>query len=317
MAVDPLERITNLIALLLATRVPLTQDRIVHELDRQYPTEPQARRAAFERDKAALRAEGIRIEQTYLADGATGYWIDRSQYELGDLGLSTAEQQALQLAAATVHLGVDWAGDALHKVAPSADAVAGPAGPATAVLGSLPALAPLFAANANRSTVTFTYRGRTRRLDPFGLLSRSGNWYVVGHDHDRGALRNFRVDRIESEVSTGDPGAFEVPDGFDPATALADDMKAVGPADSDPSEATEALVWVARGWARRVVAELGESAVVAADEAAGEPGDVVVRVPCANRPAFRSWVLGLLEHAVVLEPVEVRDEVVAWLEGFR
>jgi proteasome accessory factor B len=40
-------------------------------------------------------------------------------------------------------------------------------------------------------------------------------------------------------------------------------------------------------------------------------------VPCANRPAFRSWVLGLLEHAVVLEPVEVRDEVVAWLEGFR
>jgi hypothetical protein len=31
-------------------------------------------------------------------------------------------------------------------------------------------------------------------------------------------------------------------------------------------------------------------------------------------PAFRSWVLGLLEHAEVLGPPAVRGEVVAWLE---
>jgi predicted DNA-binding transcriptional regulator YafY len=33
-----------------------------------------------------------------------------------------------------------------------------------------------------------------------------------------------------------------------------------------------------------------------------------------NRPAFRSWVLGLLDHAEVLEPAELRQEVVGWLE---
>jgi hypothetical protein len=39
----------------------------------------------------------------------------------------------------------------------------------------------------------------------------------------------------------------------------------------------------------------------------------VVRVPASNLPAFRSWVLGLLEHAVVLGPPEVRADIVSWL----
>jgi hypothetical protein len=38
-----------------------------------------------------------------------------------------------------------------------------------------------------------------------------------------------------------------------------------------------------------------------------------VRVPCSNLPAFRSWLLGLLDDAVVEAPPEVRAEVVQWL----
>ena len=52
------------------------------------------------------------------------------------------------------------------------------------------------------------------------------------------------------------------------------------------------------------------------DDVADPPlsdGSILVRVPCANLPAFRSWVLGLLDDAVVLEPPEVRDDVVQWL----
>ena len=37
-------------------------------------------------------------------------------------------------------------------------------------------------------------------------------------------------------------------------------------------------------------------------------------MPCANVPAFRSWVLGLLDHAEVVGPPDVRADVVAWLE---
>ena len=33
-----------------------------------------------------------------------------------------------------------------------------------------------------------------------------------------------------------------------------------------------------------------------------------------NRAAFRTFVLGFLEHAEVLEPPEMRADVVTWLE---
>ena len=60
-----------------------------------------------------------------------------------------------------------------------------------------------------------------------------------------------------------------------------------------------------------VVREVGESAVVERRD----DGGVVVRVPCTNLPAFRSWVIGLLEHAEVLSPREVRDDLVSWLSS--
>ena len=53
-----------------------------------------------------------------------------------------------------------------------------------------------------------------------------------------------------------------------------------------------------------------------------DTANFVVSVPASNLPAFRSWVLGLLDHAVVLEPVDVRAHIVTWLaavaagEGF-
>jgi predicted DNA-binding transcriptional regulator YafY len=60
-----------------------------------------------------------------------------------------------------------------------------------------------------------------------------------------------------------------------------------------------------------VVREVGEAAV-----AERRPdGSVLVRVPCGNLVAFRSWVLGLLDDAVVVGPPEVRADVVAWLQA--
>jgi len=44
-------------------------------------------------------------------------------------------------------------------------------------------------------------------------------------------------------------------------------------------------------------------------------GAVDIEVPCANVPAFRSWVLGLLDHAVVLSPPDVQRAVVDWLRS--
>jgi predicted DNA-binding transcriptional regulator YafY len=37
-----------------------------------------------------------------------------------------------------------------------------------------------------------------RELSPYGLVVHAGRWYLAAHDHARGALRTFRVDRIAS-----------------------------------------------------------------------------------------------------------------------
>lgn len=51
-----------------------------------------------------------------------------------------------------------------------------------------------------------------RTLDPYGLVYRAGLWYVTGLCHLRGALRDFRVDRIRGLARTG--GTFQRPADF-------------------------------------------------------------------------------------------------------
>jgi predicted DNA-binding transcriptional regulator YafY len=52
-----------------------------------------------------------------------------------------------------------------------------------------------------------------RSVDPYALVHRSGWWYMVGHCHLRGALRTFRVDRIQ-ELELLSQG-FQAPEDFD------------------------------------------------------------------------------------------------------
>ncbi|MSY76695.1 MAG: WYL domain-containing protein, partial [Actinobacteria bacterium] len=42
-------------------------------------------------------------------------------------------------------------------------------------------------------------------------------------------------------------------------------------------------------------------------------GSMTVEVPCLNRFAFHTWLLGFGEHAVVEGPAEIRDESIQWL----
>src|SRR6188768_3169951 len=109
MATESLERVTNLLALLLEARAPLTLEQIADALADQYPTSERSRRAAFERDKALLRGEGIPIDTEVLGGeraGQTAYRIDRDRYEL-DLQLADDERRALQVALAAVRFAGD------------------------------------------------------------------------------------------------------------------------------------------------------------------------------------------------------------------
>jgi predicted DNA-binding transcriptional regulator YafY len=303
--VDRVERLTNLVALLLETSRPLTLVEIAGELDGQYPDKDATRRAAFERDKAALRDIGVPIEAVVLSGhhaGASAYWIDRNRYELADLRLEPDEMRALQVAvAATRPAGGQ---DALWKL--GVDAVDG----GVEINASVPEVAALPAlrdAAARRASVRFEYRRKARHLDPYGLLLRDGFWYVVGFDHEHDEPRTYRVDRIDGAVVAGERDEFSRPEGFDLREAFPSDPKQLG-AEGD---ATLARVRVDAGRAAAVERELGAGRVVARRRG----GAIEVEVPCANVPAFRSWVLGLLDHAEVLGPPEIRADVVDWLTG--
>jgi proteasome accessory factor B len=155
--------------------------------------------------------------------------------------------------------------------------------------------------------VMFRYREVDRRVDPWGVLLQTGFWYLVGHDHEREARRTFRIDRIDGKVTVGDAVTVPRPDDFDPATAVPGDPKLIGVT----GDVSHAQVWIAAHRAAGVARELGDDRIVTR----GDDGSVVVQVPCANLPAFRSWVLGFLDDAEVLGPAEVRADLVGWLEG--
>jgi proteasome accessory factor B len=305
---DRVERLTNLLALLLETRSGLSLREIAAALDGQYPSEEKARRQAFERDKLALREIGVPIEmEVHSGDryaGQTRYRIDRASYELDDLDLAADEMRALQVAVATVRTDSGVGRDALLKLGGGIGSLDRP--PVSAVLPDRPELPLIRSAVATRSPVTFEYRGDRRTVEPWGVLLRGGFWYLVGHDRMRDAKRTFRVDRIDGGIAVGDAEGFERPPDFDPRTAFPADPKQIGHAVDD---AVEATVRVSAARAAATERELGTDRVV--DRHPG--GAIDVLVPATNLDAFRSWVIGLVDHAVVLDPPDVRDDVVAWL----
>ena len=297
---DALERITNLVALLLETRAPLTLEQIINELG-QYPAGEAAQRGAFERDKAMLRELGVPIESEVLAGsdaGKTAYRIDRRRYELTDLDLTAEERHALQLAVAAARLSEGEFG--LLKL--------GAAGVvASSVVANIPddpALPALREAAAQRAVATFRYRDTVRRLQPFSVLLRDGSWYVIGHDDGHDEVRTYRVDRIDGGVEVGEPGMFERPTGFDLKSVFPSDPKLLGDA-----TASRAVVRVDAPRARAAETSLGSLAIVRRDP----DGGLEVEVPCANLDAFRSWLFGLGPHAEVLSPPDVRESVIEWL----
>ncbi len=308
--VDRIERLTNLLALLLETSEPLSLVQISAELDGQYPAADKSKRAAFERDKAALRDIGVPIETEIVAGGPyagqTRYRIDRRAYELADLDLAADEMRALQVAVAAVRTGTTSGQDAIWKLGGE---LGDERPPVSAVIPERPELPVIRAAVASRSSIEFGYRGEPRHLNPWGLLLRGGFWYVIGHDLRRDDRRTFRVDRFDGGaegIDVGVPGAFDRPDSFDPRTAFPADPKQIG---YRPDEGVEALVRIDAVRALAVERELGPDRVV---ERTAD-GSILVSVPAGNLPAFRSWVLGLLDHAVVESPPEVRAHLIDWL----
>jgi predicted DNA-binding transcriptional regulator YafY len=170
----------------------------------------------------------------------------------------------------------------------------GAARPATATLLALGA-----ATRANRR-VSLTYRSwrggvSLRQVDPYGLVFHAGRWYLTGHDHRRGEVRTFRLDRI-SAVDAGEE-TFEVPAGFDPVGHVTRSLAGV-----PYTWECEVLLETDLGQVRRripaSVAELTESA-----------DGVLMRTRAQSLPGMAQMLAGLGWPFTVLRPDELRAAV--------
>ena len=297
------ERLLNLLALLTHRSRPLTLKEIRRELSDCYPGSDQAARAKFERDKSVLRSLGVPIRTVVLGGdhaGESAYSVDRREYELADLRLSPDEQDALQLALATVRIGARAGTDALWKL--GGERLLGTATSVDLTIGD-DALDALSDGVLRQQSVRFRYHGEERSVDPFGLLCRGGRWYLVGHDHLRGDQRVFRVDRIEGRAVVTGPSRVSRPAGLDLARAVKTDKELLG-------EGTTARVLVDADIAPTVEREMGPRAVLSRHR----DGSTEFAVPCGNLDAFRTWLLAMVHRAEVVGPDDVRAHIVGWLE---
>ena len=321
MVTSKVERQINLVICLLSTKQYVTAEYIRRNVFgyQDQDRSAEAFNRMFERDKNDLRDLGVPLVTGPSPEsGVEGYRIDPETYSLPDITLDREEAAAIAMAAAlwdnsdvstisqTAVLKLQAAGIDVR-----ADDEIGVAAVSQRSLGGEHSLAPTLAAIDAGQAITFTYRagstssGETRTLEPWGVVTHRGRWYVVGHDRDRDATRTFRLSRISDVATAGPVGAVHRPDHPDLQQIVADAVDA-----ASGSDGRAARVWVAQGRAAGL-RRLASSTTPAVFD--GEPGDDLV-IDIRSLGTLARMILGAGPDAVVREPTELRDLVVAGLD---
>jgi len=313
----------NLVIALLSTRSYITAEKIRSSVAGYADSaSDEAFSRMFERDKNELRDLGIPLETGRVSsyDPVEGYRINRDTYALPAVELTADEAAAVAVATQlweSPELITATQGALLKLRAAGVDvdpeapiAIASPAG-SVGLRGSEDVLNALLSAVTARQAVQFRHRpSRTepytvRTVEPWGVVTEKGRWYLVGHDRDRDATRIFRLSRIGPGVTPiGPAGTVTVPRDVDLRGIVAE---AVG----DPPTGVRAQVWVADGRAtalRRAGTSLGSR------QLNGRDGDVI-EIDIGTTGAVARDIAGYAADAVVLEPATLRDEVVGLLRA--
>jgi proteasome accessory factor C len=231
------ERLLNLLIALLNTKYGLRRSELRQTVYRGVPGNEASFGRMFERDKADLRKFGFDVET--LTDlgwseddpATTRYRIGKESNRLPDVELGPEEWTVLLLASQL------WERAALGTAARSALRKLQASGAVAEVQlppGVQPRIKPagqafddLVGAMHARHPVTFTYlAGSTgaeelRTVEPWGLGSRFGHWYLVGFDRARKAPRHFRLSRFTGAVATLEREQFTPPRDFNVREELA------------------------------------------------------------------------------------------------
>jgi proteasome accessory factor B len=311
---EPLERLLNLVGLLLETSRPLTFEQIREAMPEAYGGENvDSAKRKFERDKDDLRNYDIPLEMQDVDAWGTeqGYAIPKERYYLPEISF-TPEEMAALFVAAQAGGGDPSAEQAVRKLLYGAEGgvLAGLSGGALALDGDAGRRRLLAAADAasRQRRVRFGYRtsaGRSgeRLVDAFAMVCRGGHWYLVGHDRERDAIRAFRLSRLTTDPRDEGDGVAP-PEGFHAAEHVQAGPWGVG----EPRE-------------RAVIAFSPEVAWWATTGLNGaepspprEDGWTEVAVPLTDVAALAGWVLSFGPDAEAIAPESLRTTVVARLE---
>lgn len=315
-----IERLINLIAALLETERPLTAAEIRESIAGYDQSSQEAFRRAFERDKEHLRAMGVPLETVVTgldpaSDQPDGYIIPKDRYYLPELKLEEDELAALRLAAEAISGAGGSAESGLLKLSVDAEGMptSGPRARWGADLAAeQPHLGPLYGALIERRPVSFTYRGASgseteRALEVYALIHRRGNWYAVGRDRDKNAVRAFRLSRFVTSV-TSQEGAYSIPEDFDPATHLKGEAFEIGASDSGAALARVRVDPRMRWWVEQNMSPASTTAL-------GD-GGLMIELPMANVDALVSWALGFGPDVEIVEPEDARRALVEHLRPY-
>ena len=317
---EKLIRQLSLISFLMAERRPVSALEIKQDVEGYSQMNDEAFARRFYADRAELDSLGIHLKVDKPAEGyyeAENYSLPPENFYLPAIEFTDEELGALRMALSLLDGEFAYAEPlrlALQQLswgkpspldAPEERSVALAVTAGAGGRDLSQRLSKVETAIFRRKTIVFDYYtiGRdaeeSRKVDPYHLLYKGGQFYLIGHSHERDDMRVFRVSRIRGKVGYSSKAEhdFNRPEEFDPREYATRTDWQLG----DP--VGRARIWLSNriDWlALRHFGHAGE--VTEADDG------VIFETDYANARQMVSWVLGLGEHARVDGPPELVEE---------
>ena len=226
------ERLINLTLALLASKRYLSKAEILRNIP-GYEGSPETKERMFERDKDDLRSLGIQIDVNNfdpLFEDEQGYLIKSDSFQFAENEFTKEELLLLTMAANLWHdsaVEID-SQNALLKI----QSLSGPVEndmtttPTLRITEDWQLLVSIFTAVQNKQILEFNYRGKKRQVNPYGLYSSKGFWYLIAFEIN--VIKSFKLVRIEGEVDLiGEKDAFEKPVNFNVGNFLKEESNSV------------------------------------------------------------------------------------------
>ena len=319
---EKLIRQLSLISYLMAERRPVTALDIKRDVEGYSGMNEDAFARRFYADRAELESLRIPLTVEKPLDGVAeqeNYSLRPENFHLPAIEFSDSELAALATALSLLDGEFAYAEPlrlALQQITwgrPSPLAAPDQRGVALGITASAgghelsQCLAKIETAIFRHKTITFDYYTMERdelgprTVDPYHLLFRGGQFYLLGYAHEREALRVFRLSRIRGKVAY--------------ATKAEHDFRR--PADFDPRAYANLAAWQFGEIAGTAEIRIAERVAWLLERHFGRYGEIRPIEGSGDRLFFTeyasdrqliSWVLGLGENAQVLSPPELVAE---------